>query len=50
MLDAVERGDMLLAASLLREHLDGARRRKAVAEAFPADVAPASTVDLNATV
>lgn len=42
VLEAVERGDTLLAASLLREHLDGSRRRKAVAEAFPVDAIPVS--------
>jgi DNA-binding GntR family transcriptional regulator len=34
ILDAIEVGDMLAAASLLRTHLDGARRKKAIPSAF----------------
>lgn len=40
ILDAIETGDTLLAASLMREHLDGARRQKAVAAVFPAQDRP----------
>lgn len=36
ILEAIELGDTMLAASLLRAHLDGARRKKAIAAAFPA--------------
>lgn len=34
ILDAIEAGDMLTAAALLRNHLDGARRKKVIAAAF----------------
>jgi DNA-binding GntR family transcriptional regulator len=36
ILDAIETGDSLLAASLMRQHLDGARRVKAVDKVFRA--------------
>lgn len=34
ILDAIEAGDMLAAASLLRSHIDGARRKKVTSTAF----------------
>ncbi|AME27126.1 MULTISPECIES: GntR family transcriptional regulator [Burkholderiaceae] len=34
ILDAIESGDMLAAASLMRQHVDAARRKKAVMEVF----------------
>jgi DNA-binding GntR family transcriptional regulator len=34
ILDALERGDVLTAASLMRQHIDAARRKKAVVEVF----------------
>ncbi|WP_321957679.1 GntR family transcriptional regulator [Paraburkholderia bannensis] len=34
ILDAIERGDCLSAASLMRQHIDAARRKKAVIELF----------------
>lgn len=43
ILDAIEDGDTVLAASLLKTHLDAARRRKAVPAAF--EQASAATVD-----
>lgn len=50
VLDAIEAGDTMLAASLLRSHLDQARQKKAIAAAFASRASAAVAQDTSADV